>query len=71
LGVILGGLAGRLSYGLFANPPEGFDFGSEFEGYDGVIGFASLGALAGALVGTWVSAHRRQGRARNPPALRP
>jgi hypothetical protein len=61
LGLAVGGIVGRLSYGLFANPPEGFSFGSEFEGYDWVIGFASVGALNGALVGTWVAARHRTG----------
>ena len=62
LGLVLGGLVGWLSWGVFANPPEGFGFGSEFEGYDWVIGFASVGALVGALVGTWIAARRMRAR---------
>jgi hypothetical protein len=62
LGLILGGLVGRISYGLFANVPEGFDFGSEFEGLDWVIGFASVGALVGGVIGTWIAARRRRRR---------
>jgi hypothetical protein len=62
LGLVLGGLVGRLSWGVFANPPEGFGFGSEFEGYDWVIGFSSVGALVGAVVGTWIAARRMRAR---------
>lgn len=62
LGLVLGGLVGRLSWELFANPSEGFGFGSEFEGYDWVIGFASVGALVGAVVGTWIAARRMRAR---------
>jgi hypothetical protein len=39
----------------FADPPIGFEFGSEFEGYDWVAGFASVGGLIGALAGVWLS----------------
>ena len=60
-GVPLGGLVGRVAWEWFADPPPGFDFGSEFEGYDWVIGFASIGGLIGALAGVWLSA-RRHGR---------
>jgi hypothetical protein len=61
LPLVLGGVVGRLSYGLFANPAEGLGFGSEFEGYDWVIGFASAGGFFGALVGTWTGSRRRRG----------
>ena len=62
LGMISGGLVGRLSWELFANPPEGFGFGSEFEGYDWVIGFGSVGALVGAVVGTCIATRRMRAR---------
>ena len=62
LGLFLGGMVGRLSWEVFANPPEGFGFGSEFEGYDWVIGFASVGALVGAVVGTWIASRRVRAR---------
>jgi hypothetical protein len=39
--VPLGGVVGRVAWEWFANPPSGFDFGSEFEGWDWVVGFAS------------------------------
>ena len=54
----LGAVAGRFAWEWFADRPPGFDFGSEFEGFDWVIGFASMAALFGALVGVWVSARR-------------
>jgi hypothetical protein len=61
-GVSLGALVGRVAWEWFADPPLGFDFGSEFEGYDWVIGFASVGGLIGALTGVWLSMrrHRRE-----------
>ena len=58
-GVPLGGLVGRVAWEWFADPPAGFDFGSEFEGFDWVFGFASVGGLIGSLVGSWLSARRR------------
>jgi hypothetical protein len=64
-GVPLGGLVGRVAWEWFANPQIGFEFGSEFEGYDWVMGFASVGGLIGALAGVWLSitirGHRREG----------
>ena len=54
--VPLGGLVGRVAWEWFANPPSGFDFGSEFEGFDWVAGFASVGGLVGTVAGTWLSA---------------
>ena len=62
-GVPLGGVVGRVAWEWFANPPPGFDFGSEFEGYDWVIGFASVGGLVGTVAGVWLSTrrHRRNG----------
>ena len=35
----------------FATKQVGFEFGSEFEGYDWVAGFASVGVLVGAVLG--------------------
>jgi hypothetical protein len=35
-GGLIGGLLGRLAWELFANKAVGFDFGSEFEGFDWV-----------------------------------
>jgi hypothetical protein len=65
LGIIalpLGGLAGRLAWEWFADRAPGFEFGSEFEGYDWVIGFASVGSLMGVIVGVFMSAHRHAKR---------
>jgi hypothetical protein len=53
-------MIGRLAWGWFAHPPLGTDFGSEFEGYDGVIGFASVSALRGVLVGVVLASPRRR-----------
>ena len=61
-GLLLGAVVGRLAWELFADPPIGIEFGSEFEGYDWVAGFASVGALVGALVGTWIAVRRRRRR---------
>ncbi len=63
LGAILGGVIGRIAWELFADPPLGFDFGSEFEGYDWVAGVAALGVLGGAILGTWSARRRRTRRA--------
>jgi len=41
----LGAVVGRFTWDWFADRPPGIDFGSEFEGYDWVIGFASVAAL--------------------------
>jgi hypothetical protein len=54
----LGAVLGRLAWERFADRPPGFDFGSELEGFDWVIGFASMAALLGALLGVWLSARR-------------
>jgi hypothetical protein len=54
----LGAVVGRFTWEWFADRPPGFDFGSEFEGYDWVVGFASAAALIGALLGLWLSARR-------------
>ena len=54
----LGAAVGRFALEWFADRPPGFDFGSEFEGFDWVIGFASMAALLGALLGVWLSARR-------------
>jgi hypothetical protein len=59
-GFPLGSLVGRMAWEWFAVRPRGFDFGSEFEGYSWVIGFASVGCLIGTLVGTWLSTRRRR-----------
>ena len=60
-GLLLGGLVGRLAW-EFVDPQIGYDFGSEFEGFDWVAGFASVGALVGALVGTWIAVRSRRSR---------
>ena len=54
----LGAVVGRFAWEWFADPPPGMEFGSEFEGLDWVIGFASVAALVGALLGMWLSARR-------------
>jgi hypothetical protein len=64
LGGLIGGLLGRVAWEWFATKQVGFDFGSEFEGYDWVIGFASVGVLVGAVLGSALAAKR----ARHAPA---
>jgi hypothetical protein len=58
VGLPVGGFAGRYAWEWFADRPPWLDFGSEFQGYDWVIGGSSLGALVGALAGLWISARR-------------
>lgn len=58
-GLPVGGVAGRYAWEWFANRPPWLDFGSDFQGYDWVIGFASVGALGGALAGLAFSVRRR------------
>jgi hypothetical protein len=65
LGLLLGGVTGRLVFEVLAGPPAGFEFGSEFEGYDWVAGFASVGTLLGAVEGSWLGLRRRRRRAAN------
>jgi hypothetical protein len=67
-GVPFGGLVGRVAWEWFAPPTPGFDFGSEFVGFDWVIAFASVGCLVGALAGMWLSARRH--RRGEPRAVR-
>jgi hypothetical protein len=65
LGIValpLGGLVGRLAWEWFADRGPGFDFGSEFEGFDWVMGFASVGSLVGVVVGVFTSARRHARR---------
>jgi hypothetical protein len=62
-GGLIGGLLGRLAWEWFANKAVGFEFGSEFEGFDWVAGFASVGVLLGAVLGSVFAANRR----RRPP----
>ena len=59
-GVLLGGFVGRVAWEWFADPPIGFEFGSEFEGYDWVMVYASVGVLVGVLVGIAISARRER-----------
>jgi len=63
--LVLGGVVGRAAWEWIADPPHGFDFGSELEGFDWVIGYAAVGSLVGALAGVWISA-RRTGRRSGP-----
>jgi hypothetical protein len=62
-GGLIGGLLGRLAWEWFANKAVGFEFGSEFEGFDWLAGFASVGVLLGAVLGSVFAANRR----RRPP----
>ena len=64
VGGLIGGLLGRVAWEWFATRQVGFDFGSEFEGYDWVIGLASFGVLVGALLGSALAVKR----ARRAPA---
>lgn len=66
LGAFVGGVIGRTAWSVLAGPPTGFDLGSEFEGYDWVAGFASVGILGGALLGTWFAVRRRRARRTSP-----
>lgn len=61
-GVLLGGIVGRVAWEWFTDPQIGFEFGSEFEGYDWVIGFASVGGLIGVLSGVCLSMTVRRHR---------
>jgi hypothetical protein len=58
LGGVIGGFLGRVAWEWFATKVVGFDFGSEFEGYDWVMGFASVGVLVGAVLGSALAAWR-------------
>lgn len=60
VGLLIGALIGRLAWEWFSTPIVGVEFGSEFEGYDWVMGFASVGALIGSLLGTWIARSRRR-----------
>jgi membrane protein DedA with SNARE-associated domain len=62
LGLVVGGVVGRVAYEEFADPPLGFEFGSEFEGYDWIAGFASVGTLLGAVGGSWLVLRLRRRR---------
>ena len=68
LGGLLGGVVGRVAWGWFAEKVVGFDLGSEFEGYDWVVGFASVGVLFGALLGATFAVRRRNRRAHSRSA---
>jgi len=57
-GLPLGGALGRVAWEILADRPAWRDFGSDFAGYDWVIGFASVGALVGTLVGVAISSRR-------------
>jgi hypothetical protein len=65
----IGGLVGRFSWEWFADKPPFVEFGSDFEGYDWVIGFACVGVLLGAILGSWFAAHR-SGRLRGTAEAR-
>jgi hypothetical protein len=58
LGGLIGGLLGRLAWEWFAHKAAGVGFGSEFEGYDWIIGFVSVGVLVGAALGSALAAKR-------------
>jgi len=64
VGGLIGGFLGRVAWEWFATKAVGFDFGSEFEGYDWVIGFACVGVLVGAMLGSALAVKR----ARRAPA---
>jgi hypothetical protein len=64
VGGLIGGFVGRVAWEWFATKAVGFDFGSEFEGYDWVIGFAFVGVLVGAMLGSALAVKR----ARRAPA---
>lgn len=54
----IGGFLGRWAWEWLAYKPPGVGFGSEFEGYDWVMGFASVTLLVGALLGSALAAYR-------------
>jgi hypothetical protein len=58
VGGLIGGFVGRVAWEWFATKAVGFDFGSEFEGYDWVIGFAFVGVLVGAMLGSALAVKR-------------
>jgi hypothetical protein len=61
---VMGGFFGRVAWEWFATKAVGFDFGSEFEGYDWLIGFAFFGVLVGPMLGSALAVQR----ARRAPA---
>jgi hypothetical protein len=64
LGGLIGWFVGRMAWEWFATKSVGFDFGSEFEGYDWVVGSASVGVLVGAVLGSAMAATRPRRRRR-------
>jgi len=58
LGTIVGGVVGRIAFELLADPA--IEFGSNLEGYDWILGFASDGLLIGGIIGALVSASTRR-----------
>ena len=66
-GLPVGGVIGRYAW-EWSSHPRWQEFGSDFLGYDWVVGFAAVGSLVGALVGLGVSAwrHRRRVDATRP-----
>jgi hypothetical protein len=53
VGVPIGGVVGRYAWEWFADRPPWLDFGSEFEGLDWVIGFASGRRTGGRTHRAW------------------
>lgn len=62
LGTVVGGVVGRVAFEVSADPA--IEFGSNLEGYDWILGFASVGLLVGGIIGALVSAGRRRDRGR-------
>ena len=59
LGIVLGGVVGRVGFALLAEPRPGIDWGSNLEGFDWLTGFACVGLLVGGIIGSLVAAARR------------
>ena len=60
LGTGIGGVVGRVAFEVVADPA--IEFGSNLEGYDWLLGFASVGLLVGGIIGALVGASRRRDR---------
>ena len=60
LGTVVGGVVGRIAFAVVAD--AAIEFGSNLEGYDWILGFASVGLLVGGIIGALAGASRRRSR---------
>ena len=64
-GTVVEDVVGRVAFEVLADPA--IEFGSNLEGYDWILGFASVGLLVGGVIGSLVSARRRRDRSHRSP----